>query len=110
MCVADVTRRIGRVFVHREVPKLIDVIGLVNGSNKESVVVLLIYEARHAENAGYVRGRNISTKLRGERSKQRFRLVRCKAVDFPNDLVFVGRSIENNVRCWSVARGADFVQ
>jgi hypothetical protein len=56
--------RIGRILMHREVAKVVELVGLLNGAHQKLVIVLSVCESWQAEHTGYVRRGDIAPKLR----------------------------------------------
>src|SRR5437899_12947606 len=76
-------------------------------SHDEGLVVLSVRESRQTKKARDVRGCWIAAILRSQSTQQRFRLARVEALDAPHDLVFSGRSVENEIGRRHVPRRAD---
>src|SRR6185369_13541535 len=80
---------------------------LVVRAHDESVAILSVRESRQTQKPGDIRGCRIAAISRGQSPQKGFRLVRVEAFDAPHDLMFSGRSIENEIWRRYVARGAD---
>jgi hypothetical protein len=96
-----------RIFVEVKVWLMVHGVGFVARSDEECFVVFLVRESRQPKQPGNIRGGWIPAVLRSQSTQERFRLARIKALDTPDDLMFSGRSVENEVRWWHVARSAD---
>ena len=96
-----------RIFVNVKVLLMVNGVGFVVRSDEECAVVFLVLESGQAKKPGYVGRCRIATILRGKSTQERFRLTGVEAFDTPHDLMFSGRSVENEVRWWHVAGSTD---
>src|SRR5260370_40639592 len=97
------TPGVGRVFPYREISKLMNAVGFVMYVNEKLrlVRIFAVDESRQAKVARCVRGNGVASELVCPRMKQGLRLFDVYSLDLPDDLVFAGRSVENEIgrRC-----------
>src|SRR5579862_3658525 len=96
--IAQVTSGVGRTVLKPEVARLVNLARLLTGFDNEFLLILFVGKTGQAQNTGGVGGCRIAAKLIGHRSQHRFGLLPAYAFDFPDDLVFARRSVENEVR------------
>src|SRR5580704_12654037 len=90
-------RRFGRIFLHLESLSVIEGVGLVMHAHDEGFIVFSVRESGQTKKPGNIRGCRITAVLRSQRTQQRFRLVPVQAFDAPYDLMFSGRSVEDEI-------------
>ena len=100
----QMTGPVGRVFVHNEVAKVIDLVRLLHRTNEKSLVVFPVPESGYAKHAGYVRRGWVTPKLCRQRAKQRFGLRLVETLHAPGDLIVFGRRVEHEIRNGNVSR------
>jgi hypothetical protein len=96
-----------RIFVDVKVLLMVDGVGFVVRSDEECFVVFLVLESGQAKKPGYVGRCRIATILRGKSTQKRFRLIRVQVFDAPYDLMFSGRSVEDEIWRRYVAGSTD---
>src|ERR1700676_2718126 len=99
--------RLGGGFVDVKILRMIDVVSFVMHAHYKGFVVFPVRKSGQTKEPGDIRGCRIAAVLRGQSTQERFRLARIEAVDAPDDLMFSGGCIENEIRRRNVAGGTD---
>src|ERR1700722_16901711 len=87
----------GGIFMNRELAERVDCIALLSRLDDKFLGKFAIGESWQAKHAGRVRCRQIAAELICEVVKERLRLILTESTHFPNDLMFAGRRVENEV-------------
>src|ERR1700735_112020 len=96
--ITQVTSGVGRIVLKKEVARVVNLARLPVGFDDEFVSILSVGQTGKAQNTGGVGGCRIAAKLIGHRSQHGFSFLLAYAFDFPDDLVFAGGCVENEVR------------
>src|SRR5882724_8800248 len=81
--------------------------GFLMHAYDKRLVVFSIRESRQTKKPGNVSGCQVAAVLRSQGTQERFRLTCVEPFDAPHDLMFAGRSVENEVRWRHVAGSTD---